>query len=100
MTGVKGRSGGARSGSGRKRKSTVEQQQTRRDILLAECSPDEWRLIVRQIMKQAKAGTIMAILPYLPYLLGSPKQEIEMSGQVDHTVTTIETIRKAIGIAS
>jgi hypothetical protein len=38
------------------------------------------------------------IYPLLPYLLGGAKQEINVSGQVDHTLT-IETIRQAIGIA-
>lgn len=87
--------GGARAGSGRKRKNTISEQATRRDVLLDVVSPEEWREIVSHVVAQAKGGTLVAILPYLPYLLGSPKQDINVSGEVKATLT-IADIRKAI----
>ncbi len=79
MAGKPGRSGGARPGSGRKKKATVEEQGTRRDVLLEVFTPEEWREIATEVRTQVKGGNIGAMLPYLPYLLGSPKQEIEHS---------------------
>jgi hypothetical protein len=71
--------GGRRPGSGRKRKETVNEQQTRRDVLLKVFSPERWRRIAERLATKAEAGDLLVLLPYLPYLLGSPKQEIEIN---------------------
>jgi hypothetical protein len=92
-----GKNGGARPGAGRKKKATLEEQMSRRDVLLEVFTVAEWREIARTLLEQAKGGNLMILLPYLPYLLGSPRQELHVSGQVEHTLT-ISEIRQAIGI--
>lgn len=91
-----GKNGGARPGAGRKKKETVEEQAARRDILLEVFTPAEWRAIARLLLSEAKGGNLMILLPYLPYLLGSPRQEINVTGRVEHV--RIEEIRQAIGM--
>lgn len=88
--------GGARPGAGRKKKETTEEQLSRRDVLLEVFTVEEWRAIAVQLLSQAKGGNLMILLPYLPYLLGSPKQELNVSGKVG-VALTIADIRKAIG---
>jgi hypothetical protein len=88
--------GGPRPGSGRKRKETIEEQIGRRDVLLEVFTISEWRDIARMILTEAKGGNLMILLPYLPYLLGSPRQEIAISGRVEHV--RITEIRQALGI--
>jgi len=78
-----GNNGGARPGAGRKKKTTVEEQLSRRDVLLDVFTPAEWRKIALALLSQAKGGNLMVLLPYLPYLLGSPKQEINITMQID-----------------
>lgn len=92
-----GKNGGARPGAGRKKKAVVEEQANRRDVLLEVFSPDEWREIARQVRDQAKGGNLVAVLPYLPYLLGSPRQELNVSGEVKATIS-IPELRKLIGV--
>ncbi len=91
-----GKNGGARPGAGRKKKETVVEQIARRDVLLEVFTPAEWREIARLLLSQAKGGNLMILLPYLPYLLGSPKQEINVSGQIEHV--RISEIRQALGV--
>jgi hypothetical protein len=76
--------GGRRPGSGRKSKETADEQQTRRDVLLRVFSAERWERIAEKIAAKAESGEYVAILPYLPYLLGSPKQEhdVKVSGGV------------------
>jgi len=88
--------GGRRPGSGRKRRETLEEQQTRRDLLLKVISPSKWECIVQQVVEKVEAGDIYAILPYLPYLLGSPKQEINVTGQITHV--EMEHARKVLRV--
>jgi hypothetical protein len=97
MAGVKGRSGGARPGAGRKRQDTIVMQANRRDVVLMVITEAKWKETVEAWLEMAKE-TPSVIYPLLPYLLGGAKQEINVSGRVDHTLT-IETIRQAIGIA-
>lgn len=79
--GVKTGQGGTRAGGGRKSPITKADQETRRRVLLDVFTPEEWRQVALAVLQQAKAGNLMAVLPYLPYLLGSPKQEIEIKWQ-------------------
>lgn len=71
--------GGARPGAGRKKKPTVDAQRARRSIALDVFSEEEWRACLGVWLKQAKAGNIGLLYPLLPYLLGSPKQEVEVT---------------------
>ena len=79
-----GKNGGVRPGAGRKKKVTIEEQASRRDILLDVFTPAEWRAIAVMLRDQAKGGNLAILLPYLPYLLGSPRQEINVTGRVEH----------------
>lgn len=96
MAGKPGRSGGARPGAGAKKKTTAEAQACRRDVLLDVFTAEEWRSIATLVRDKVKGGEIGSMLPYLPYLLGSPKQEINVSGEVKATIT-IPELRKLIG---
>jgi hypothetical protein len=85
MAGVKGRSGGARPGAGRKRKETVEMQGNRRDALLDVVTERLWRETVKGWFETARETKNYALLfPLLPYIMGAAKQEINVSGQVEH----------------
>ena len=87
--------GGARPGSGRKRKVTENEQQTRRDLLLKVFSPERWEGIAEAIAQKVEAGEIGSVLPYLPYLLGSPRQEHDVA--VKGGVTIFLPERKSDG---
>lgn len=86
--------GGARPGAGRKRKATVVEQASRRSVVLEVIDDEEWRETVQAWLLLARE-TPSVIYPLLPYLLGSPKQEIKLSGEL---TTTIAGIRQALGI--
>lgn len=91
-----GKNGGARPGAGRKKKVTVEEQMSRRDVLLEVFTVPEWREIARTLLEQAKGGNLMILLPYLPYLLGSPRQEINVTGRVEHV--QMDAARKVLRV--
>lgn len=76
--------GGRRAGSGRKSKETADEQQNRRDVLLKVFTPERWERIAEKLATKAEAGETVVLLPYLPYLLGSPKQEhdVKVTGGV------------------
>lgn len=85
MAGVKGRSGGARPGAGRKRQETVVEQGNRRDIVLDVVSQKLWRETVTEWITAARETRNFGLLfPLLPYIMGSPKQEIDVSGRIEH----------------
>lgn len=83
MAGVKGRSGGARPGAGRKKQTTVVEQASRRSVVLEVFDEQAWRETVTAWLAMA-AETPSVIYPLLPYILGSPKQEINVSGEIKH----------------
>lgn len=90
--------GGRRAGSGRKKQETIVEQATRRDILLEVFTAAEWRTIARLLLAEAKDGSLMILLPYLPYLLGSPKQEINVTGQIEHVqMETARSVLRVVG---
>lgn len=68
--------GGARPGAGRKRKETVDAQKVRRTLLLEVFNEAEFRACCVTWLSQIKAGNIALLFPLLPYLMGSPKQEV------------------------
>jgi hypothetical protein len=71
--------GGFRPGSGRKKKQTVDEQKNRRSVVLEVFNEAEWRACLIAWLKQAKGGNIALLYPLLPYLLGNPKQEIDVT---------------------
>lgn len=94
--------GGARPGAGRKRgpnvgERVVEAQESRRSIVLDVFSPEEWRQTVTGWMQTARETKNYGLLfPLLPYLMGSPKQEVKVSGEITHV--QLETARKVMRI--
>jgi hypothetical protein len=95
MTGVKGRSGGARAGAGRKKATTVAEQASRRSIVLDVFDEDAWRETIQAWLAMA-AETPSVIYPLLPYILGAAKQEIQVSGTVEHV--QLESARKVLRV--
>lgn len=72
--------GGPRPGAGRKKKTTVEAQQSRRDVVISVLTPARLKVIVEHDVAAAERGQTDRIDRWLPYALGSPKQEHEHSG--------------------
>jgi hypothetical protein len=69
--------GGARPGACRKKRSTLQQQQAHRDVLLEVFSPEAFREVAVELLERAKGGDPAACGMLLPYLLGSAKQEVK-----------------------
>ncbi len=95
MAGVKGRSGGARPGAGRKKRETVVEQASRRDVVLQVFGDPEFRGIIEAWRDLAKV-TPSVIYPLLPYILGAARQEINVTGQVEHV--QIESARRVLRV--
>lgn len=87
--------GGARPGAGRKRQTTVEHQASRRSIVLEVFDEQAWRETVIAWLALAKE-TPSVIYPLLPYILGGAKQEINVTGQIEHV--TIENARQVLRV--
>ena len=97
MAGVKGRSGGFRPGAGRKRQETVEQQHNRRDVVLDVVSERVWRETVTGWIATAQETRNYALLfPLLPYIMGAAKQEINVTGRVEHV--QMDAARKVLRV--
>jgi hypothetical protein len=98
MAGVKGRSGGARPGSGRKKQETIVVQASRRDTVLEVISDPVWKATVTEWVATARAtGNFGLLFPLLPYIMGAAKQELNITGRVEHV--RISEIRQALGIS-
>jgi hypothetical protein len=68
-----------------------------RHVALDVFNPDEWRQTLVGWRDTARAtGNYGLLFPLLPYLMGAAKQEINVSGQIEHV--KIADIREAIGI--
>lgn len=85
--------GGARPGAGRKKKTTVEAQQTRRDVVISVFTAARLRGIVELDVAAAEKGQTDRIDRWLPYVLGSPKQEIEIGGSTELVVKYVNDWR-------
>lgn len=95
-----GMSGGARPGAGgNKKKETIAEQESRRSIVLDVFSPEEWRQTVTGWMQTARETKNYGLLfPLLPYLMGSPKQEVKVTGRVEHVqLDTARTVLRIVG---
>jgi hypothetical protein len=78
-----GMSGGRRPGAGAKRKETVEMQGNRRDALLDVVSEKLWRETVKEWFAFAReTNSYHVLFPLLPYIMGSAKQEINVTFDV------------------
>lgn len=75
--------GGARPGAGRKRKETVVEQESRRGVVLDVINDAEWRETVKAWLILSRE-TPSVLYPLLPYLLGAAKQEINVTGRIEH----------------
>ena len=73
------RHGGARPGAGRKKAGTVDGQRARRDVVLDVFDPEELRACLVVLRDRIKAGQVERLYPLLPYLLGSAKQEHDVT---------------------
>lgn len=92
-----GMSGGARPGAGAKRKETVEMQGNRRDALLDVVTEKLWRETVKEWFATARAtGNFALLFPLLPYLMGASKQEINVTGRVEHV--QMDAARKVLRV--
>lgn len=97
MAGVKGRSGGARPGAGRKKQETVVAQASRRDVILQVIGDPEWRELLVVWLAMAKQ-TPSVIYPLLPYILGGQKQEINVTGKIEHVqMEAARTLLRVVG---
>lgn len=99
MVGMKGRSGGARPGAGGKKKATVEQQHNRRSVVLDVVSEKVWRDTVTEWIAAARlTGNFSILFPLLPYIMGAAKQEINVSGTVEHVqMNTARSVLRVVG---
>lgn len=91
--------GGARPGAGRKRQETVERQGNRRDALLDVVTEQLWRETVKEWLAEARETKQFHLLfPLLPYVMGAAKQEINVSGQVEHVqLDTAKQVLRIVG---
>jgi hypothetical protein len=89
--------GGARPGAGRKRKTTLVEQASRRGIVLEVIDDTEWRETVKAWLVLAK-DTPSVIYPLLPYLLGGAKQTIEVTGEVEHRHVELGNARAVLRV--
>lgn len=87
--------GGARPGAGRKRPSAVAEQASRRSVVLEVFDEKAWRETVIAWLALA-AETPSVIYPLLPYILGGVKQEVNVTGQVEHV--QLDAARKVLRI--
>lgn len=97
MAGVKGRSGGPRPGSGRKRKETVVEQASRRDGVLMVFHDAAWIDLLKSWLVLGRTAPHV-IYPLLPYILGGVKQEIDVNARVEHVqMEAARTVLRVVG---
>jgi hypothetical protein len=84
MAGVKGRSGGARPGSGQKSTKTEDYQATMRAIVEEVVTPDDWRYVVKVALGRAKAGDPGSRAWLSPFVWGAEPKEVTVKGDQDH----------------
>lgn len=87
--------GGARPGAGRKKQTTKEAQQTRRDIFIDVFSPEETREAALALLERVKTGDPKAFAAVAPYFLGKPPDELKAEVKVSGGVTIYLPDRKA-----
>lgn len=71
--------GGARAGAGRKKGSTKEAQQARRDIILDVFTPEETREAAKALLARIKAdGDPVAFGKIAPFVFGKEPDEVDV----------------------
>jgi hypothetical protein len=89
--------GGVRPGAGRKSKPALEQQACRRDTVLAVVHDEVWRETVTEWIQTARATkNFGSLYPLLPYILGAAKQEINVTGKIEHV--EMQAARKVLRV--
>lgn len=87
--------GGARPGAGRKKGSTKDAQQTRRDILLEVFTPEETRAAAQALLTRIKRdGDPKAFAQIAPFIFGKPPDELKLdvSGGLEfRTITVVKS---------
>lgn len=81
MAGVKGRSGGARPGSGRKSTATEGYQAQMRSVITERVTREDWAMVVEVALAHAKAGKSDARDWLSAWIVGAVPKEV--TGQVD-----------------
>ena len=91
--------GGRRAGAGAKKKTTIEMQANRRDTVLTVIHDKVWFDTVTEWLETARATKNFALLfPLLPYLMGSSKIDINVSGQVEHVqIDAAKRVLRVVG---
>lgn len=84
MAGVKGRSGGARPGSGQKASKTDLYQGQMRALVEEVVTPDDWRYVVSVALGRAKAGDAVSRAWLSPWVWGAEPKEVTVKGDADH----------------
>jgi hypothetical protein len=87
MAGVKGKSGGARPGAGRKSPDFAAYQARMRDALISCVSEEDVRAIVARAVTDAKDGNPIARLWLGAYVFGKPPEKVDVQGSVGLTIT-------------
>lgn len=83
MVAMKGRSGGARPGAGRKTDSVREAQQSNRATMLAMVTPEDIQAVARAMISKAKSGDEKAFRAFFSYVLGAPDSELTIKGDAN-----------------
>ncbi len=86
--------GGAREGAGRKTKAETLEL----DRILMECATeDDIKDMFRVLVKNGKRGNVNAIMAFLAYKYGKPKDKQEHSGEVTINVNYADVAAPASG---
>jgi hypothetical protein len=87
--------GGARPNAGRKKAPHTIQAEQLRAFLVAEVLKEKGP-IVKALIEKAKAGDTQAIREVLERAIGKVKEQVELNGQLNHTLDVSEEVYAAI----
>ena len=77
--------------------SIIEKQAARRDTVLVVIHDEEWRqTLIEWIANARETKNFASLYPLLPYILGGAKQEINVSGTIEHV--NIDNARKVLRV--
>lgn len=80
MAGVKGKSGGARPGAGRKTAATKDYQTTMRAAFERCVTREEWEVCIQALLRDAKRGSVAAFRELAPWVVGRVPDQVEHRG--------------------
>jgi hypothetical protein len=87
--------GGARPNAGRKKASHTIQAEKLREFLIAEVIKEKGP-IVKALIEKAKGGDTQAIKEVLERAIGKVREQVELNGQLTHTLDVPEEVYAAI----